>query len=222
MLDKLFQPAVMLDWHMATSFCSAITEREKKAGRLPESYEYRLPTEAEWEYACKAGTTTAFFWGNSFGNDGAKFANTFDIKTSRIHKWRTEKGMADNDKYVASSPAGSFKPNAFGLYDMSGNVWEWCYDWYNPRAYKELDIVAPVQTKPVATELEMRGTFDRPYTIEGTSRALRGGSWGNLPSDCRSAARDSAVPETKDTGIGFRIVLAPGIKKEGYDNKNIR
>ncbi len=212
-LDGLLQPACMMDWHMAVSCCRFINEIEAKAGRVPEGYEYRLPTEAEWEYAARAGTNTVFFWGDSFGDEGAKFANSFDLRTAQVHKWKTEKGMATKDGFTASAPAGSFKPNAFGLLDTAGNVWEWCWDWYNPRAYKELDVISPVQTQPVQADLEMRGTFDRLYSIEGTSRVIRGGSWGNLPSDCRSANRDSAVPETKNTGIGFRIALAPKIEK---------
>nr|HPN83789.1 SUMF1/EgtB/PvdO family nonheme iron enzyme [Victivallales bacterium] len=171
-LDTLFQPAVMMDWHMAMSFCRFLNEKESEAGRVPKSYEYRLPTEAEWEYAARAGTTTIFFWGDAFDNEGAKFANTFDLKTSRIHKWKTEKGMASSDGYVVSAPVGSFKANAFGLFDTCGNVWEWCWDWYNPRAYKELALISPVQDKPVSSEIEMRGTFDRMYRIEGTSRVL--------------------------------------------------
>jgi formylglycine-generating enzyme required for sulfatase activity/uncharacterized protein YbaR (Trm112 family) len=223
-LDELFQPAVMMDWHMAMSFCRFLNEKELKAGRIPESYEYRLPTEVEWEYAARAGTTNIFFWGDKFGDEGAKFANTFDIRTSRIHKWRTEKEMASNDAYVASAAVGSFKPNAFGLFDTCGNVWEWCWDWYNPRAYKELDLISPIQTQPVSCDLEMLGTFDRPYTVEGTSKVIRGGSWGNLPSSCRSGNRDSSVPEKKNNGIGFRVVLAPKIDKltETYDKNTNR
>lgn len=210
-LDKLQQPACYLDWHMAVSACSLIDDMERKAGRVPGNYEYRLPNEAEWEYFARAGTTTIFFWGDEFGDEGAKFANTFDLKTAQIHKWKTEKGMARKDGFIASAPVGSFKANAFGLYDTTGNVWEWCLDWYNPRAYKELGTISPFQSSPVETELEMRGTFDRIYYITATSKVIRGGSWGNLPSSCRNANRDSAVPETKNTGIGFRIVLAPKI-----------
>lgn len=210
-LDRHSQPAVMLDWHMASYYCDRLNQNELKAGRIPANYEYRLPTEAEWEYACRAGSETIYYWGDTFGETGAKFANSRDLKSTIILNWQEEKDMAPDDGYMVSAPVGSYKPNAFGLYDMTGNVSEWCWDWYNPAAYMEIPAVNPVQSKPVVSKIEMTATSGRRYTIESTGKVIRGGSWGNTPSECRSAARDASVPELKNTGIGFRIVLAPKI-----------
>ncbi|MFA6290691.1 MAG: formylglycine-generating enzyme family protein [Victivallales bacterium] len=225
-IDGSSQPAVMLDWHMASYFCERLNEKELKAGRIPANYEYRLPTEAEWEYACRAASETIYYWGDSFSEPAAKFANSRDLKSSRTLNWQEEKDMAPDDGYLVSAPGASYKPNAFGLYDMTGNVSEWCWDWYNPAAYGEIPAVNPVQSKPVVSIIEMTASSGRRYTIESTGKVIRGGSWGNTPSECRSAARDATVPELKNTGIGFRIVLAPKIsvktasKKEASSGNN--
>ncbi len=211
MLDMPDQPACSLDWHGACAWCERLNKAERK--NIPDGYEYRLPTEAEWEYACRAGTETAFYWGNGFGAAGAEFANSLDKLAAQKLEWKPGPDMAPSDGYIVSAPCGSFKPNAFGLKDMSGNVWEWCYDWYNPNAYRELPAVSPVQLDPVVSRIKMKSYFDRRYLIDSTSKVLRGGSWGNLPFDLRSAARSSSVPEDKNTGIGFRVVLAPKIDR---------
>lgn len=209
-LDLPFQPVVRVDWHRAAKYCEKLTEMERKSGRLPEGYEYRLPTEAEWEYACRAGTDTYYFWGNEFGIKGAQFANSLDKRSAARFAWKSGPDMADWDGYFVSARVSSYKPNAFQLFDMSGNVWEWCYDWYNPRAYKDLPAIDPVQLEPIVSSIEIKTDFDRRYEAECTSKVLRGGSWGNLPADLRSAKRSSSFPEDgRNTGIGFRVVLAP-------------
>jgi formylglycine-generating enzyme required for sulfatase activity len=206
------QPAVRVNWHLATEYCEMITYREKKAKRLPENYEYRLPTEAEWEYACRAGTETTYYWGNTFGEIGAKYANILDQRTAKFIDVNSGKNAPKRDGNFITAPVASYKPNAFGLYDMSGNVWEWCWDWYNPKAYRELFYIDPVQVQPVVSALEKRGNFERISKIQTTTKVIRGGGCLSPAIDARSATRDAVLPEKKDLGIGFRIVLAPKIE----------
>ncbi len=214
-LDRADLPAVNINWHTATAFCMMLTERERLMGRIPLNYEYRLPSEAEWEYACRAGTDSPYFWGDSFENKGAEFANSLDKKTAVLFGWQTGPNMADDDRHRVASPGGAFKANAFGLCDMSGNVWEWCLDWYSADAYKFLPPDSPFQSRKTESSLVKYYAFDAgTYTVKKESRVIRGGSWGNLPAQCRSAARDHAEPDKTNTGIGFRIVLAPEVKSK--------
>ena len=222
-LNLTTQPVVQVSWHLATQYCKMLTYKERLKGRLPAGYVYRLPTEAEWEYACRAGSETYFYWGNKFEEVGKAFANVLDRHSAAYEDVAIYKESPKRDGHYVTAPVGSFKPNAFGLCDMSGNVWEWCWDWYNPAAYQKLSATNPVQSSPVVSELKERGNFERIIKIDSTSKVIRGGGWLSPPSDCRSATRDSVVPETKDNGIGFRIVLAPELEiveiKEKEDKK---
>ena len=103
------RPVEMVSWNDAVAFCKKLTEMEKKAGRVPEGMAYQLPAEAQWEYACRAGTTTVYSWGDSISSKNASFQRNYDEGTT---------------------PVGKYPPNPWGFHDMHGNVWEWCADWW--------------------------------------------------------------------------------------------
>lgn len=157
--------ATSVSWHDAVKFCAALS---KKEGTL-----YRLPTEAEWEYACRAGTTTTFH----FGNDA-----------SHLGDYAWFKANAEQAGEWYAHPVGRKKPNPFGLYDIHGNVCEWCSDWYDVDYY----ATSP-DTDPMGPS-------------NGTFRVFRGMSWRNPAKGCRSAARNSGDPETGTNLVGFRVV----------------
>jgi formylglycine-generating enzyme required for sulfatase activity len=139
-------------------------------GRLPHSFQYRLPTEAEWEFACRAGSSTRFHFGDGDSQLG-DYAWYSGNSGSRIHS------------------VGEKKANGWGFYDMHGNVWEWCEDWYGPL--------------PGGSVTDPRGP------VFGANRVFRGGSWGIASSRCRSAYRVWNKPGYRDYTIGFRVALAP-------------
>ena len=141
---------------------------------------YRLPTEAEWEYACRAGTTTPFNTGNNLTTSQANYNGNYPYNNNREGKYR-EKTM----------PVGSFAPNAFGLYDMHGNVAEWCSDWYDSGYYAN----SP-QNNPIGPS-------------SGSYRVDRGGSWSIDASNCRVAIRNSTPPGGRNDRLGFRLALVP-------------
>ena len=165
-------PVERVSWYDAKEFCA---ELSKKEGKL-----YTLPTEAEWEYACRAGTTTTYHFGNVASADKANYdaRKVFPPKKGQLGVFR--------DK---TTPVGSFPANNWGLKDMHGNVWEWCEDWYSVAYYR----VSPKQ--------------DPPGPSEGTSRVMRGGSWFYEPSSCRAAYRTAFRPDIRSYNIGFRVVM---------------
>ena len=139
---------------------------------------FRLPTEAEWEYACRAGTTSEFCYGDSLDSSQANFDGNYPYGGAKNGVYR-EKTM----------PVGSFPPNAWGLYDMHGNVWELCSDWYDPDYYRS-------RPNP---DNDPRGPSDGSFRVE------RGGAWRNVAEECRSAARSRYVPGFLFNSIGFRL-----------------
>ena len=168
----LTNPVEQVSWEDAMNFCRKLSELpyEKNAGRS-----YRLPTEAEWEYACRAGTTTKF----TFGDDQSSLGD---------HAW------FDMNSSNKTNPVGEKKPNAWGLYDMHGNVWEWCSDWYG-------EYPKGVVSDPSGPQ-------------KGSLRALRGGSWNDRAGLCRSANRGGDSPDARSCPLGFRIALSStGIPK---------
>ncbi len=215
-LDSPERPAAKINWIQAMLYCKKLTELERQEKRIPAGYEYRLPTEAEWEYACRAGTKTAYYWGDSFGEEGAKYANSLDREAAARFQWQIGplSDAAESDSFSGSAPVKSFLPNAWGLYDMSGNVAEWCYDWYDPRAYllQSMREPDPVRRDPVNVVFTRFRPYDAgTYDVELACRTTRGGSWGMEPEKLRSAARHWLPPDEKDVGTGFRPVLAPVI-----------
>jgi formylglycine-generating enzyme required for sulfatase activity len=156
-------PVETVSWDDAMEFCKKLSAKTGKA--------VQLPTEAQWEYACRAGSKTGFY----FGDDDADL---------RDHAWYTGNSTSQ------THPVGQKKPNAWGLYDMHGNVWQWCSDWYEPY--------------PVG------GVTDPTGPANGQSRVLRGASWIDDPRRCRSADRDSLdYPGLRRISYrGFRVVVS--------------
>jgi formylglycine-generating enzyme required for sulfatase activity len=169
-------PVVCVSWNDAVAFCKWLGRNEGKT--------YRLPREAEWEYACRAGTTTRY----SSGDDPetlAKVGNVADAAAkAQFPGWAWT--IKANDGYVFTAPVGKFEPNAFGLYDMHGNALQWCADWYG--LYNA--------TSP---------TNDPTGPDFGDGRVLRGGSWLDGPGSCRSTSRGWGAPDNRDSITGFRV-----------------
>ena len=159
-------PVEKVSWDDAQAFCKKLSQLTGKT--------YRLPTETEWEYACRAGTTTRYY----FGDDANQLGD---------YAWY------DGNSQGTTHPVGQKKPNGWGLYDMSGNVWEWCEDnWHYNYENAPRDGSAWL-------------------TNDNDDRILRGGSWGNYPDDCRSAIRNYGIRrDGRNLGNGFRVVCVFG------------
>ena len=168
-------PVVNVSWNDAVAFCNWLSKKEGNA--------YRLPTEAEWGYCCRAGTTTRYYSGDSMETLKA-VANIADASFKQKYP-QASWAMAWKDGYPFTSPAGKFKPNAFGLYDMHGNVWQWCADWKGD--YPQDKIVDPQGPK------------------DGKSRVLRGGSFNSDVVLVRSAHRNMLLPASHLFNVGFRV-----------------
>jgi len=169
----LSMPVEGMSWLDATNYCWKLTQQENVARRLPVGYVYRLPTEAEWEYCCRAGTTTRFSYG-----DDLNYTNLMN------YAW-----CYDNSSFT-THPVGTKLPNPWGLYDMYGNVWEWCSDWFG-------NYPGGIVTDPMGASL-------------GTYRVQRGGSWDYDGRGCGSATRGFGTPSNRSFVLGFRVVLARG------------
>ncbi len=155
-------PVERVNWEEAMEFCQRLSKQEP-------GWSYTLPTEAQWEYACRAGTSTPFHFGEKLTTELANYAR---------HLGRP-------------SAVGSYPPNAFGLFDMHGNVWEWCLDWYGRNYYR----------KSSSSDPQGPGT--------GSYRVYRGGSWINSARDCRSSTRSWSSPALRVVHLGFRLAAVP-------------
>jgi formylglycine-generating enzyme required for sulfatase activity len=173
----LSRPVSSVTWVDATNYCWMLTQRERMAGRIPAGSQYRLPTEAEWECAARAGTTTRFSYGDDPGY--ASLTN---------YAWFLDLAILD----LTVHSVGQKLPNPWGLYDMNGNVWEWCQDAYGP-------LPGGVQTDPTG-----------PPAAPLADKVLRGGAYDYPNSSCRSASRLFRFPLWPDSDVGFRVVLVTG------------
>ena len=184
-------PVVMVAFDDAEAFCRWLSKKEGKT--------YRLPTEAEWEYACRAGTSTRYWCGDD-PEKLAEVANVADA-SARAKIPDLKCPIRANDGYVFTSPVGSFRPNAFGLYDMHGNAWQWCSDRY---AWTESPAHGHTRSEYYA-----KSPVDDPTgPAEGAFRVLRGGSWYQGPFDCRCARRHWIEPGFRICILGFRVARA--------------
>ena len=173
-------PVVNVSWNDAMEFCRWLGRKEGKT--------CRLPTEAEWEYACRAGTTTRYYHGDD-AEGVAKVGNVADADFEAV--FPELKGVIKaSDGFAYTSPAATFLPNPFGLYDMHGNVWEWCADWYEPEYYAKSPATNP----------------SGPAT--GEERVYRGGGWFNCARGFRSSSRSAGPPDNRHLTLGFRVVVA--------------
>jgi formylglycine-generating enzyme required for sulfatase activity len=179
-------PMYFVSWTDAMEFCQKLNNRENTAGRLPKGYEYTLPTEAQWEFACRAGSTTASFAGPVVIRDG-KSAVLDNIAWYKANSALGYEGRGLDHPLAGPRQSGEKSPNARGLQDMLGNLWEWCLDWYGPYSGGQL-------TDPVGPG-------------SGVERVNRGGSWGSGAADERSANRAANPPLEKSAYRGFRLAL---------------
>ncbi len=165
--ENAYLPVDNVSWDVVVEFCKKLSDlpEEKKAGRM-----YRLPTEAEWEYACRAGSKTAY---------------SFDDEEGLLPEY----GWFSRNSSRRTHTVGLLEPNAWGLHDMHGNVWEWCSDWYEE--YPKGAVSDPTGPK------------------EGSDRVIRGGSWDYEAAHCRSANRNGRDPSFRFDYYGFRVALSP-------------
>jgi formylglycine-generating enzyme required for sulfatase activity len=179
---------VAVSWFDAAAYCNWLSEKE---GLMPayrisgddvlwdrSAEGYRLPTEAEWEYACRAGTDTPFSTGSRISTAQANYNGNYPYNYGNKGLFRK-----------ATTPAGSFEPNRWGLYDMHGNVWEWCWD------------ISGLYPRPSGEQ-----PLENPAGMDsGEYRVNRGGSWASKAAWLRSASRSGDFPETSSSSLGFRV-----------------
>jgi formylglycine-generating enzyme required for sulfatase activity len=178
------RPVEQVTWADAVEYCQRLTERMRQSGALPSGWSYRLPTEAEWEYACRAGTTNAFSTGSTMSSNMANFDWRFEY--DQVTGIRTNATAVKNDRMP---PVGSFMANQWGLYDMHGGVWEWCLDGWS--------------------YFLQGGSISDPIELPlGADRVVRGGCWCSAGNNCRSATRLPCDMDYFGNEVGFRVVLA--------------
>lgn len=177
-------PVGNINFGEAEAYCRQLTERARQFGVLPSGCDFRLPTEAQWEYACRAGTTTATAFGDLLSSNQANF------------RGRSYNGAEAGPSLNRAAPVGSYAANAWGLHDMHGNTFEWCRDWYHH--------LLPGGTDPDLHSASDSAARNRDGSL---SRVRRGGCWADDGWACRSAFRARFEPERRYDHIGFRTVV---------------
>ncbi|HEV8070263.1 MAG TPA: formylglycine-generating enzyme family protein [Planctomycetaceae bacterium] len=175
-------PVYNVNYAEATDFCRKLTEKGRASGELASGWEFRLPTEAQWEYACRAGTTTATAFGDKISSKQANFQGNKPYNGAEV-------GPSLN----RAAKVGSYPPNAWGLHDMHGNVVEWCRDWYHARL-------------PGGTDPDLSNVLGTKNRTGDYSRSRRGSAWTDQGWASRSAFRQRFEPERRYDHIGFRVV----------------
>ncbi len=175
-LDLLEHPVTNVSWFAAKALATWLSSRT--------GFPVRLPTEAEWEHACRSGSD-----GNAFGTNDGQWSFNIANYTSQDNYYNQLKTF----------PVASFPPNQLGIYDLSGNVWEWCEDWYDQFFYNNSSAVSPVQTQ------------------EGEYRVVRGGAYDSVAEGLRCATRNRRWPDMKSSDVGIRLVIAPTTPIEDYE-----
>jgi formylglycine-generating enzyme required for sulfatase activity len=195
---------VAVSWNDAQAFCRWLTAQE--AGVT-----YRLPTEAEWEYACRAGGTTWYSWGED--PDAAyRHANVADgaLEAALPGTTRYQRAIGlqadDGDGFVFTAPVSSFQPNGWGLSDMHGNVWEWCQDRWKADVYRDLLSGVPRQQQTSVVVRDPLWETETPQHDYGDWRVIRGGAWTCAPAAVRSSIRTYAEAGDASVYTGFRVV----------------
>ncbi|MGD1904283.1 MAG: formylglycine-generating enzyme family protein [Geitlerinemataceae cyanobacterium] len=179
------RPVERVSWEEAREFCQRLSVRTGK--------DYRLPSEAQWEYGCRAGTETPFHFGDFLTDELANYRATEVFNGSPEGKYRKE-----------TVEVGSFAPNAWGLHEMHGNVWEWCADdWH--RSYDG----APTDGNAWLNENRTKTTEEDETENSTKNKVLRGGSWNDFPRICRSAIRGNVSRADRDGYLGFRVCCVP-------------
>ncbi len=176
-------PVVNVTWNDAVAMSRWLSQKE---GRR-----YRLPSEAEWEYACRAGSTSRYYSGNA-PVSLVQIANTFDADAAPYWPALRAQALPGSDGHAFTAPVGSYRPNAFGLYDMLGNAWEWTADWHDDAYYAASPVVDP------------------PGPASGSVRVRRGGSWHTWALYSRCSYRNWNSPQTRYTLVGLRLLLEAG------------
>jgi sulfatase modifying factor 1 len=177
-------PMYWVNYPQAEAFCAAATVAARRAQEIEEGWAFALPTEAQWEYACRAGTTTASAFGEVLTSEAANIVDPAAVAAGRPNIGR-------------ACEVGRYRPNAWGLHDMHGNVFEWCRDWYHARL-------------PGGDDPDLTATRGVPNRDGSYSRVRRGGAWNDEARFCRSALRLRYEPERDSDHIGFRVVLVEG------------